>query len=148
MESALQRKIKNYLEANKVSVSALEREAGLKSNVVRNIIRGLSKKPTAVTLRAIADVMGCTVEDLLGGKAETHKPEMKSSSERPVLLEAPELLDNSLHAILKIIHENNYQLTLQQTLFVLGEVYAYSIQKDPQSIDKDFVEWFIKRIID
>jgi len=144
MESVLQKKIKNYLETNKVSVTALEREAGLKSNVARNILRGISKKPTAVTLRAIADVMGCTVEDLLGGKTETHKSEMKSSSERALLLEAPELLDNSLHALLQIIKANNYTLTVQQTLFILGEVYAYSIKKDPPKIDEDFIEWFIK----
>ena len=148
MDSSLQKKIKNYLETNKVSVAALERNAGLKTNVARNILRGISKKPTAFTLRAIADVMGCTVEELLGDKLELPRARMKPSSDKTLSLEYPELLDNALHSILAIIKHNNYKLTVQQTLFVLEEVYSYSIKKEPPVIDADFVEWFVKRTID
>lgn len=148
MESSLQRKIKDYLETNNVSVAALERNAGLKTNVARNILRGISRKPTAVTLRAIADVMGCTVEELLGDRGEVSQPRTKPSSHRTLPLESPELLDNVLHSILAVIQKNNYQLTVQQTLFILEEVYAYTIKKESPMIDKDFVEWFVKRTID
>lgn len=148
MESSLQRKIRDYLETNNVSVAALERNAGLKTNVARNILRGISRKPTAVTLRAIADVMGCTVEELLGDRKEVSQPRMNPSSHRTLPLESPGLLDNALHSILAVIQKNNYQLTVQQTLFILEEVYAYTIKKESPMIDKDFVEWFIKRTID
>lgn len=148
MESALQKKIKTYLETNKVSLASFEREAGLKGNVVRNILRGISKKPTAVTMQAIAKVMECTVEELLEGHREHSKPRIKYSSEEILPLKSPELLDNALQVILNLIKNNHYDLTLQQALFVLEEVYAYSIKKEPPKIDKDFVEWFIKRTLD
>lgn len=148
MESALQKKIKSYMEAKSISATSLEREAGLKTNAVRNILRGSSKKPTGVTLQAIAHVMGCTVEELLGNQGERHKPRLKPSSEKPLSLDCPEILNNSLQSILKIIKNNNYSLTVPQALFVLEEVYAYSIEKKPPKIDEDFVEWYIKKVID
>ncbi len=148
MENALQKKIKTYLEINHVSIASLERQAGLKANVVRNILRGLSKRPTGETLRAIGSVMGCTVEDLMGSKMEIPKREGTSFSEAGILLEKPELLEKSLHSVLKIMKEQQYSLTLQQTLFVLGEVYTYTLKKEPPKIDEDFIEWFIKRTID
>ena len=61
MQSGLQKRIKNYLDATGLSVSSLEKKAGLKTNVARNILTGQSKKPGAVTLQPIADVIGCLV---------------------------------------------------------------------------------------
>ncbi|MGC8483796.1 MAG: helix-turn-helix domain-containing protein [Thermodesulfobium sp.] len=147
MGSFLQRRIKNYLDATGLSVSALERKAGLKLNVARNILRGQSKKPTAETLQAIANVMGCTVSDLLGVKMETFKSDIRPPSDGTPLLEAPEVLDEALHAILEVIKNNNYKMTVRQTLLILEEVYSYTLKKTPPKIDKDFVEWFVKRTI-
>lgn len=147
MESFLQRRIKNYLEATGLSVSALERKAGLKINVARNILRGQSKKPTAETLQAIANVMECTIQDLLGVKKESFQSEMKPAFDGSALLEYPEILNDSLQCVLNIINDNHYKLTVRQTLHIVEEVYAYSIKKDPPHIDTDFVEWFVKRTV-
>lgn len=147
VETFLQRRLTNYLEATGLSVVGLERKAGLKTNAVRNILRGQSKKPTAETLQALANVMKCTVADLLGVKMETFKSEIRPLYDETPLLEYPELLNESLHTVLQIIKDNNYKLTVQQTLLIVGEVYAYTIKKNPPKIDQDFVEWFIKRTI-
>ena len=64
-QTALQQKIQNYITTHKLSVAGFERDAGLKTNVVRNILRGQSKRPTGETLQAIARMMECTVQDLL-----------------------------------------------------------------------------------
>lgn len=147
MESFLQKKIRNYLDATGLSISALERRAGLKINVARNILRGQSKRPTAETLQAIAIAMDCTVQDLLGVQKETFPSQVKQPIESGLFLKSPELLNESLQCILQVIQNNDYKLTLKQTLLLLEEVYAYTLKKNPPKVDPDFVEWFVKRTI-
>lgn len=148
MESFLQRRIKNYLDATGLSVSALERKAGLKINVARNILSGQSKKPNAETLQAIANVMECTVQDLLGVKKESFASNMRPLDDGSPLLEYPQILNESLQCTLQIIRENDYKLTVKQTLTIVEEVYAYSMKKSPPHIEKDFVEWFTQRVVE
>jgi transcriptional regulator with XRE-family HTH domain len=131
----------------RVFCSALERKAGLKINVARNIVRGQSKRPTAETLQAIANAMECTVQDLLGVKKEKFTPDPLKAMDDSLLVENSDLLAHSLEGILKITKDNKYTFTLQQMLLILGEAYTYSVKKDPPKVDMDFIEWFIKRII-
>lgn len=145
MDSNLQRKIQNYLDTTGLSVAALERQAGLKTNVARNILRGQSKKPTAVTLQAIANVMGCTVQDLLGVKKEFHKADGAMRFDDSPTVENPELLKKVLDCILKISRDNSHHLSIHQTAIILEEIYSYSIKRSPPNIDMVFVEWYMKR---
>ena len=147
METFLQKRIRNYLDATALSISALERKAGLKINVVRNILQGQSKKPTAQTLQAIANVMECTVQDLLGVQKEVFSSQVKRPLETSLLLEHPEILTESLHVILQVAEKNNYRLTVKQTILLLEEVYAYTLKKEPLKVDPHFVEWFVERTV-
>lgn len=147
MESFLQRRIKNYLDASGLSVAALERQAGLKMNVARNILRGQSKKPSAETLQAIANVMECSVQDLLGVRKESFASTMRPPDDGSPLVAYPVILSESLECVLKIIRESGYNVTVKQTLAIVEEVYAYSIKKSPPHVEGDFVEWFIKRMV-
>src|SRR3990167_6234462 len=122
MENGVQRKIKNYLDSTGMSVAALERKAGLKTNTARNILRGQSKKPTAVTLQAIADVMDCTVQDLLGVRKEFHKTDGAMKFDDSPTVEDPELLKKVLDSILEIAKDNSYHLSIHQTAIVLEEI--------------------------
>jgi len=147
MDSVLQKKIKTYLESTGSSIAALERKAGLKTNVVRNVLRGQSKKPTAERLQALATVMGCTVQELLGVKNESFSGNVTTRFDESPLIDHPEILNKSLGSILEISQENNYTLTLKQSLLLLEEAYSYSIKKDPPEVDRDFIIWFMKRIM-
>ena len=147
MASFLQNRIQNYLDATGLSVSALERKAGLKINVARNILRGQSKKPTAETLQAIANAMECTIQDLLGVQKEVFSSQVKHPVETSLLLEHPEILNEALQCISQVLQEGHYKLTVKQTLLLLEEVYAYTIKKQPLKVDPDFIEWFVKRTV-
>lgn len=146
METGVQRKIQNYLDATGLSIAALERKAGLKTNVARNILRGQSKKPTAVTLQAIAEVMDCSVQDLLGVRKEFHKTESGTKFDDSPIVENPKLLRETLECILKVGKDNNYQLSIHQTALILEEVYSYTLKKNPPHIDMDFVTWYLKKV--
>ncbi len=147
MESGLQKRIKTYLDKTGLSVAALERKAGLKTNVARNILRGQSKRPTGETLQAIAKVMECSVQDLLEGRPSSSTGEVGVSPHESPILQHPEILKETLDSILKTIKENNYKMTLRQVVLILEETYAYTLTKSPPQIDKNFIEWFIKRTV-
>lgn len=147
METFLQRRIKNYLNATGLSVAALERKAGLKLNVARNILRGQSKKPTAETLQAIANVMECTIQDLLGVKKETFSSsDLTPPDDGSALLEDPEVLNDAMKYTLKIIREKKYKVTVKQVFAIVQEIYTYSLRKSPPHVEPDFVEWLTERM--
>ncbi|OJW54581.1 MAG: hypothetical protein BGO67_10570 [Alphaproteobacteria bacterium 41-28] len=146
MESGLQKRIKNYLENTGFSVASLERKAGLKTNVVRNILRGQSKRPTGETLQAIAKVMECTVQDLLEGKTSPIKEDIGIFPHESPMVQFPDTLSEVLQSVLKVNKDKDYKFTVHQTLRIVEEIYSYTIKKDPPKIDIDFVEWFVQRV--
>ena len=64
--------ILSRLKSLNLSIAGLERKAGLKINVARNIIAGYSKKPSAETLHAIAKALGCSVDNLLSRNSQNN----------------------------------------------------------------------------
>jgi transcriptional regulator with XRE-family HTH domain len=147
MASVLQKKILDYLDKSGLSVAALERKAGLKTNVARNILRGQSKRPTAVTLQALAEILGCQVKDLLEGRSESTTIEGSSDEQRALIVDYPEVLKDCLDSIIKISIEHTYRLSVKQTLFIMEEAYLYGIKKDPPSADTAFIKWIIDKTI-
>lgn len=65
MGTHIAKQIELRMKAQNISISILEKKAGVRPHAVRNILTGKSKSPSAVNLQAIADALGCTVKDLL-----------------------------------------------------------------------------------
>ncbi|MBT5389431.1 MAG: helix-turn-helix transcriptional regulator [Alphaproteobacteria bacterium] len=135
MSTLLIMKIRNFLNDNGLAVAAFERKAGLKINVARNILKGQSKKPSGETLQAIANVMDCSIKELLDN--ELGKNERICSK-----IEHPKLLLETLHFILE---RDSYDLTLNQALTALEEAYHYSIKKGCPKVDPEFINWYLDR---
>jgi len=146
MSTPLAKQIEARLKAKNLSVQTLEREAGLKAHAVQNILRGKSKKPSAELLQSIAEVLGCTIKELLGspdifqeeGQARTKKEVLEASYAHP------ELLEKMIKMVNKKAQERKSSLTNQQILTCIQEVYLHSLQKEPPQIDQEFVDWFIE----
>ena len=70
------------MEARGLSARRLSLDAGLNESAVKAILAGKSRNPRSDTLGAIAGVLGCTVNDLLGaanGAPQRIKPSLSSS---------------------------------------------------------------------
>ena len=143
MSSLLQKKIQDFLESNDLPVARFEREAGLKTNVLRNILRGTSKKPKTETLQAIETYMGCTRSDLLGDAVRSHRTSPQDTSP---LVEHPSLLLDALDAVLKIALDKEQSLTFKQAFALAEDAYAYALQKKVTHVDEDFVVWRLSRL--
>jgi len=146
MSTQLANQISARLKAKNLSISMLEREAGLKNYAVQNILTGKSKKPSAELLQAVADVLGCTIKELLSGPDIFHEIELVRSKKEVLdgYYTQPELLEDIIKMVNKKIHASKAQLTTQQVLTCLQEVYLNSLQKDPPYINQEFVDWYIE----
>ena len=145
MATALQRILQDYMDQHGLSVAAMEREAGLRLNVVRNILRGQSKRPTAETLQSLANLMGCTIQDLLS--EEGNKVGTKTYGASETVISDPKLLKEVLDVVFQVCDKKGAQLTMKQLSPVLDEIYTYSAQKSPPEVDKTFVEWYLNKVI-
>ena len=83
--------------------------------------------------------MNCTVAELTNQPADRPyaKPDTSSA------IQHPELFVDTLHAILQVAQDHNRPLTVHKACLMLDEIYAYMITKNPPSLDKDFVSWFV-----
>ncbi|HQS84933.1 MAG TPA: helix-turn-helix transcriptional regulator [Alphaproteobacteria bacterium] len=143
MTSALQKKIRDHLDRTGYSIAGFEREAGLKTNVIRNILNGYSVKPTPNTLNALARAMNLSVPALLDRE---EKPFSRFEEDSPII-EKPELMVEALQAILRIAAEHGRKLTIYKACLMLDEVYAYTVQKKLPVIDEEFIRWFVLKTL-
>ncbi len=140
--------VKVRMRAKHLSIPELESQAGLKTHAVRNILRGKSKSPSAVNLQAIADVLGCSVKDLLETPEVLEEGPQTASLEK--VLQAPytkydkkHLLPEVVKTVEALAQKQNKDLTIEQFLTCVREIYLHSLQKDPAKVDMDFAEWFM-----
>ena len=149
MSTPVARQISARMKAKNLSIGTLEKEAGLNIHAVRNILRGKSKKPSAESLQAIADVFGCTVRDLLVEDQEIFQGNDSAELNEDLLSSTykyPELLAETIKIVNDKIKERKQELTVQQLLSSIQEIYLHSLQKDPKKVDENFAEWFIDLI--
>ena len=139
MAASLKQKIRAHLDRTGQSIAGFERQAGLKINVVRNILNGLSLRPTAKTLTAIAGAMNCTVAELMNQPED--RPYAKPDTSPAI--QHPALMVDTLQAILEVAQDHNRPLTIHKACLMLDEIYAYMITKNPPALDKEFVRWFV-----
>lgn len=145
MSTQLAKQIEMRMKARNLSVAALEREAGLTTHSVKNILRGKSKRPSAEVVQAVADVLGCTVKELLENtelfQAEEAFVPKAEMAEAP--FDHPELLSQVVEVVLEGIAQRKASLTIKKALMCIEETYLHSLQKDASKVDQDFADWFL-----
>lgn len=140
MAVPLKDKIKLMMQEKRLSTSELEKLAGLKISSVRNILLERTKHPKAETLQAIAEVLGCSVQELLGKELP---PPLKEEPSPP--LEHPRLLLESMKILVSYLEHEECTLSLDQALKVTKETYLFSSQQPNPKIDERFAKWIFNQ---
>lgn len=150
MSTAIAKQISVRMKAKNLSILTLEREAGLKTHAVRNILRGKSKRPAADILQAVADVLGCTVKDLLQNQEIFQEEDFSESKEERLntVYAYPALYVETVKFVNEAIQQRNEPATVKQAQTCFEEIYFNSAQKDPSKVDKAFGEWWIDLVLD
>lgn len=148
MSSFLQQQIQTRMQAKKLSIYALEKEAGLKRGAARNILHGFSKKPSAEALKAIAKVLDCRVDDLVSDIDDNYvsspivKVTMPSKSGHQW---NEKLCLDAIRSVSTALSNKKLELKYEQIMALASEAYKYSLGKQSDNIDEDFVSWLINK---
>lgn len=147
--SHLQSYIRKKLEEKNMSINALERIAGLKTNAVHNILKGASRNPKKETLVAIATTFECSVKDLIEGDLEE---ETSSSCLHPKIAPTesnipwdPDLYLKIITALTVILSEKLFAPSTKKIHSLIWEVYLYSLSHEERKVDPRFIEWLINK---
>ena len=71
------KRIHDYSVHNNISILELEKRVGMGNSSVRNILYEKSKRPRIRTLKSIADVLSCSIADLVGKKYAEQYPHLE-----------------------------------------------------------------------
>jgi transcriptional regulator with XRE-family HTH domain len=146
MSTTLAKQLALRLKAQNLTPAALEKEAGLTPHAALNIVRGKSKRPSAQNLQAIANVLGCTIPDLLENHDMFQEDEEAIPTDELLTMtyKKPELFQEVLTAVNNKITHDKLSFTTQQVFNCVQEVYLHALQKKLDAADTVFLDWFLK----
>ena len=123
------------IKANNYQISDLERRTGVGKNNIYNIVKGVTKKPSAEVLQAIADFFNITVRDLLE-ETKSMNPSLKHDD--------LDLLSRIFSSIIKELKNNNLEIPCSEVTAMLNEAFLYSKDSNSNVADEKFIKWIIK----
>ena len=149
----LKEKIIDYMKERKLSIAALERQAGLSIHSIRNILKGRIKKPSAQSLQIIAETLECSLADLV--QKSPYKNEEMGKVIRPLvkkencmILDDNELMRECSQMIITLVKDEGKSLSIDDYLNILKNVYSYSASEKIRKVDHKFSKWFINYIME
>jgi transcriptional regulator with XRE-family HTH domain len=145
----LQSQLRSQISRSNLSVRDVERLAGLKRCALSNILEGKSKKPSLDMLRATANVLGCSLSDLLDTSEVEDNSHFQSGLEdaqKPLVLpvRAP-LLCETISTLDACFKDINYEPNLEQFWQCAVRVYSYTLGSGENQIDPKFAEWLVNK---
>lgn len=133
-DTVLQKNLYKFIKERNIQITELERKAELKKNSVYNIIKGISRKPSAEILQTIADTLGVSIKDL-------YNPNIKVND----YLGQDDyiLFQKILPEIIKTIKKLNLVVSETEFSQTLNEVFNYYRPTPDESIDNKIIEWIL-----
>jgi len=135
-DTVLQKNLYKFIKERNIQITELERKAKLKKNSVYNIVKGISRKPSAEILQTIADTLGVSIKDL-------YDPNIKVND---YLNEDDySLLEKILPEIIKTINKLNLVVSEIEFSQVLSEVFRYYRPVSDEIIKNEVIEWILQQ---
>ena len=144
----LKEKIIDYMKEKKLSIAALERQAGLSIHSIRNILKDRIKKPSAQSLQIIAETVECSLADLIQKSPYRNRKIKKIirpliKKENCMILDDIELMRECSQTIITLVKDEGKSLSINDYLNILKNVYSYSASEKIRKVDHKFSKWFI-----
>lgn len=144
MDTLVVQRIKNRMESVRLTVSDLEKRAGLSLSSVRNILNGRSKNPSYDTIVAIAKELNCSLDELCYGTLPADEKRDEKEDQHSWSLST---FYECLMFVDEYLHEINYVPNLKEVINMASDIYVYSYTNGGSSIDKRFGQWVINKKI-
>lgn len=141
MSGNLPDRLKKYLQEEGISVREFERKAGLPVSAVQNIINGRSQSPKLRTIKPIADILGCEVEELIS-QSKIVKKKVDTIKNAPWDFH---LYANCVNEVNEIFSDLKMNPRSKVAIEKISEVYFYSVEAQETEVNKRFARWLIKK---
>lgn len=143
--------IREKMNKKGISVHALEKQAGLKSSAIHNILYGRSKNPSVKVIKAIANALECDISELV----HDEWPQTEEKTPEKTSLSSPGGGDNiqwnsklylkSFERVNSLLKSKGSSLTKEKILNVVDEIYSYSQKTGRNEVDDFFAEWLVDK---
>lgn len=129
-----------------ISISVLERKAGLSIHSIRNILKGRIKNPRAEILTAVADVLECSLLDFMPPSSFSTRFEQKNNktNKENILLENPRFMAACANVVASLLEEKTLTLSFEDCFDMIKTLYFYSLPKKPRIPDIKFAKWLLE----
>jgi transcriptional regulator with XRE-family HTH domain len=149
MTDSLKEKIIDHMKKKNLSISQLEKKAGLSIHSVRNILKGRIKKPSLHNLTAIANTLECSILELVNSPppSNTVIPELPLKEQKlKAFIPFTEigLMRECLEVIVDFMIEKNLSLSVDEYLDAVREAYTYSLGSEDKKADQRFALWLLE----
>lgn len=134
--NTLQKNLEKLIKDNNYQIADLERKAGVRKNNIYNIIKGISKKPSAELLQAVADVFGVTIKDLFT---------IPTTSYPSLTPEDLDLLIKVAERVILEIKAQRLNVSCVDVTLMINEVFNYSSESKLPTPDEKFIKWILKQ---
>lgn len=143
MTTILKNKILEHASKHRHSIRDLEHQAGLQSNAIHNILSDRSKNPTIDTVLKIANILECSVDEMLGREGFVEKPNTAGKFDTTFDLC---LFQSVCNYVMQFIEINNLgKLVLSDVIYCVEEIYKYCLNTKSKIFDQNFAQWFLNQ---
>jgi transcriptional regulator with XRE-family HTH domain len=133
--NSLKKNLERLVKDNDYQIAELERRASLKKNNVYNILKGITKKPSAEILQAIADVFGITVKDLYNDYKLP--PAVLNDADYSLLIE-------TCSCVIKCLQKEKVDVSCADVTILINETFSFAKDNNADMPDEKFIKWQIK----
>ncbi len=129
--------IESYDHLNKAKFAE---SIGLQADAIKKITSGATQNPGIKTIVAIANKLGCSIDDLVG-----HTPKKTTTTEivSKDLELNEDLFNSSISYIYNYINKHNLCPKIGEFLYILDSIYDYSFRRNLKQPDLEFANWII-----
>lgn len=124
--------IKIFRIQNIVNVTALANQAGLNKHTAADIWFNKLKNPGVYTVAKIADVFGCSIDELLSN----------ANSDSGVKVKV-KLIRECINIVFDLIKESEQTITFDDVLRMLKDIYLNSVDAKITNIDIEFAKKYV-----
>ncbi len=134
MESTLKTQIQTHMESKGLNIRKLEQKAGLGPNAVHAIFSNRIKNPGIYTIKAVADVLGCKVDDLINPN---------SFCEEEIIITNKLLFGDICKDFCEYINKRNIELDLVNFTNHISAIYKFL--ENSGKCDSKFINWYVEQ---
>lgn len=141
--NVLRKKLAEVIEQKDLSLSKVEKGAGVPRAVLRNFINGKVKEPKVDVILAVSKFLEVDLNELL---SESIEPEYISNPQDDVMIEVldKKMLLDCVKYLIEYTTIKQKVLSIDEALSLIKKTYEYSKKYSNSKLDSSFMEWAIE----